>query len=62
MKTIAIIKLFVVLCCYTPDERGGYVYDVQAVDDTTRYGTVYSLTKYNKNDTIRIEINNLPDN
>lgn len=48
----AIIRLFLVLCCYTT-ENGYYKYDVVDVKDSTFAGTLVSFNKYNKGDTVK---------
>jgi hypothetical protein len=62
MKTLAVIKLFVVLCCYTHNDTDGYKYDVRNAGDSTMTGTIFSFTKYSEGDTIRIVSNERTNN
>jgi hypothetical protein len=56
MKSILIIKLFLVLCCSTTD-NGQYRYEVKNLEDTTQTGIIYSNRVYTEGDTIRLETN-----
>lgn len=51
MKTIILIKLFLVLCCSSND-NGQYKYEVKNLNDSTQIGYVHSNTRYIEGDTI----------
>ena len=55
MKTIIIIKLFVVMCCQTVD-NGHYRYEVKSAKNNEETGVVFSTAKYSEGDTIKIPI------
>ena len=56
--TITTIKLFLVLCCQT--ESNGYTYEVKDLSNSHEKiitgGTLYTDSKYNEGDTIRLII------
>lgn len=54
MKSILVIKLFLVLCCSTTDS-GQYRYEVKNLEDTTQMGVIYTNRFYTEGDTIRLE-------
>jgi hypothetical protein len=56
MKSIIVIKLFLVLCCSSTD-NGQYRYEVKNLEDTTQTGVVYTGTRYSEGDTIRVFTN-----
>ena len=51
MKTIILIKLFLVLYCSSND-NGQYKYEVKNLNDSTQIGYVNSNTRYIEGDTI----------
>lgn len=51
MKTILVIKMFLVLCCYQ-EKEGVYAYEVQEVGKEKVTGTLYHTQKYSEGDTI----------
>ena len=53
MKTVIIIKLFIVMCCQTVD-NGHYRYEVKSVENNEITGVVYSSAQYTEGDTIKI--------
>jgi hypothetical protein len=56
MKSALVIKLFIVLCCYTQPQTEPFRYEVRDASDTTHTGTVYTDTKYSEGDTIKFNI------
>ena len=56
MKSVIVIKLFLVLCCSSTD-NGQYRYEVKNLEDTTQTGVVYTGTRYSEGDTIRVFTN-----
>ena len=55
MKSVVIIKLFLVLCCNTQNEYGQYVYEVKEIDNQKIGGVYYTHIKYNDGDTIQLK-------
>ena len=60
MKTIIVIKLFLVLCCQTFTD-GQYKYEVKTLDSTEQTGMIYSTEQYTEGDTIKIKLKTLED-
>jgi hypothetical protein len=56
MKTIIVIKLFLVLCCQTVTD-GQYKYEVKTLDSTEQTGMIYSTEQYTEGDTIKLKLN-----
>lgn len=56
MKSVVLIKMFLVLCCQLNTDKNGHVYEVKNLNDSTELGTVFSTIKYNQGDTIVLKL------
>jgi len=54
MKSVIIIKLFLVLCCDYQNQYGQYVYEVKEIGNNSG-GTFFTQIKYTEGDTIQLK-------
>lgn len=62
IKAIAVVKMFIVLCCYTQSDTDRYKYEVRSIGDSTQTGIIFSFTKYQEGDTIKIQTQQVSNN
>lgn len=55
MKSVIVIKLFLVLCCNYQNQYGQYAYEVKEIGNDNERGTFFTQVKYTEGDTIQLK-------